>query len=123
MPQLLDRNFAQTVILLCSHSDKEGAFGLVVNRPMLTSGRVVVNLDPPVDMEREIQIWVGGPVEPQHSWMLVGYTPGDQTGVEIEADDTPISEGLYLSTSPKLLRRMFDPAPPARTRLVVGYAG
>ena len=32
MPQLLDPNFARTVVLLCEHA-AEGAFGLVVNRP------------------------------------------------------------------------------------------
>ena len=32
MPQLIDPNFARTVILLCEHAP-EGAFGLVVNRP------------------------------------------------------------------------------------------
>src|SRR4026208_1271540 len=70
MPQLVDPNFSRTVVLLCKHSD-EGAFGLVVNRPLVTSGRVVVNLDPPVTTDRELQIFVGGPVEPQRSWMLI----------------------------------------------------
>ena len=32
MPQLLDPNFARSVVLLCEHS-AEGAFGLVVNHP------------------------------------------------------------------------------------------
>ena len=41
-------------MLLCKHSD-EGAFGLVVNRPLVTTGRVVVNLDPPVSTERELR--------------------------------------------------------------------
>ena len=75
MPQLMDPNFNRTVVLLCRHSTEEGAFGLVVNRPVLTSGRVVVNLDPPASTERELQVWVGGPVEPQRSWMLVGGDP------------------------------------------------
>ena len=33
MPQMMDPNFARTVVLLCDYSE-EGAFGLVVNRPM-----------------------------------------------------------------------------------------
>ena len=52
MPQLLDSNFNKTVVLLCRHSAEEGAFGLVVNRPLITTGRVVVNLDPPVATEQ-----------------------------------------------------------------------
>ena len=46
MPQLMDPNFNRTVVLLCTHSEDQGAFGLVLNRPLVTSGRVVVNLDP-----------------------------------------------------------------------------
>jgi putative transcriptional regulator len=35
----------------------------------------------------------------------------------------PIVEGLSLSTSPDLLRRLLEPNPPAHTRLIVGYSG
>jgi putative transcriptional regulator len=119
MPQLLDPNFTRTVILLCRHSEEDGALGLVINRPLVTTGRVVVNLDPPAATERELELWVGGPVEPQSSWMLVGGEPG-----EVEnAGGIAIADGLYLSTSPDLLRRMLKPDPPERVRLIVGYAG
>ena len=118
MPQMLDPNFSKTVVLLCKHSD-EGAFGLVVNRPLVTSGRIVVNLDPPVATDRDLQVWVGGPVEPEWSWILVGEAPD-------EADETrgmPIADRLYLSTSPDLLRRLLAPSPPVLARFIVGYAG
>ena len=118
MPQLRDPNFERTVVLLCRHSE-EGAFGLVVNRPVTTSGRVVVNLDPPVETDRELQVWVGGPVEPQRSWMLV-HGPLDENDPE---GGMAITDGLYLSTSPDLLRQTLEPDPPARTRLVIGYSG
>jgi putative transcriptional regulator len=119
MPQLADPNFKRTVVLLCRHSDEEGAFGLVVNRRLITSGRVVVNLDPPVSTERGLEIWVGGPVEPERSSMLVGSEP-DREGVE---EDRKIADGLYLSTSPDLLRQVLVGSPPPRTRLIIGYAG
>ena len=118
MPQLVDPNFSRTVVLLCEHSE-EGAFGLVVNRPLVTSGRVVVNLDPPVSTDSDLEVWVGGPVEPQRSWMLVGGEPGSEEFIS----GVCIAEGLYLSTSPDLLRRLLEPDPPPRTRLVVGYSG
>ena len=121
MPQMADPNFARTVVLLCRHND-QGAFGLVVNRPLMTTGRVIVNLNPPVETERELELWIGGPVEPQSSWMLVG----DHT--EEEPDQTGrrgmhIIEGLYLSTSPQRLSRLLEPNPPPRTRLIIGYSG
>ena len=110
MPQLTDPNFSRTVVLLCKHN-AEGAFGLVLNRPLVTAGRVVVNLD--------LQVWVGGPVEPHSSWMLVGSDlEPEQLG-----EGSRIASGLSLSASPDLLRRMLDPNPPPRTRLIVGYSG
>ena len=118
MPQLTDPNFNRTVVLLCTHSEQEGAFGLVLNRPLVTTGRVVVNLDPPVTTDQELEVWVGGPVEQHRSWILVeGVAGGDET------IDVPIAERLYLSTSAELLRRMLEPDPPPRTRLMVGYSG
>jgi len=115
MPQMADPNFARTVILLCKHND-DGAFGLVVNRPLVTTGRVIVNSDPPVETDRELEVWVGGPVEPQTSWMLVG-------DYEEHAGRGHICDGLYLSTSPHRLSRLLEPNPPPRTRLIFGYSG
>ena len=121
MPQMADPNFARTVVVLCQHND-QGAFGLVVNRPLMTTGRVIVNLNPPVETERELELWIGGPVEPQSSWMLVGDNS------EEEAEQTGrrgmhITEGLHLSTSPERLSRLLEPNPPPRTRLIIGYSG
>jgi putative transcriptional regulator len=116
MPQLRDPNFERTVVLLCRHGE-DGAFGLVINRPMLTSGRVVVNLDPPFETERELRVWIGGPVEPQRSWMLVGGPPEHNP-----EDGLAITPEIYLSTSPVLLRHTLE-TEPDRTRLVVGYSG
>ena len=117
MPQLTDPTVTRSVVLLCRHSE-DGAFGLIVNRPMVTNGRVIVTLDPPVMTAHELQLWVGGPVEPQRSWMLVGG--------EIDGDEEvslPIIDGLYLSTSPDLLRKLLTPDPPPRSRLVIGSSG
>jgi putative transcriptional regulator len=100
---------------LCKHNH-EGAFGLIMNRPLVTTGRVVVSLDPPVSTDRELEVWVGGPVEPGSSWILVG-------GQSEKISGWPIVEGVSLSTSPDLLRRLLEPNPPAHTRLIVGYSG
>src|SRR6185295_9493755 len=80
MPQLVDPNFNRTVVLLCKHNE-EGAFGLVVNRPLATAGPIVVEvlasvvkLEPTTEMSgHELQVWVGGPVEPHRSWILDGH--------------------------------------------------
>jgi putative transcriptional regulator len=120
MPQMLDPNFSRTVVLLCEHS-AGGAFGLVVNRPMTmsTRGALVFDLEPPITADHEMQVLVGGPVEPQRSWILVGEQPGEPE----ELRGVRVTHGLYLSTSPDLLRRLFEPSPPPDARLIVGYSG
>jgi putative transcriptional regulator len=126
MPQLADPNFSRTVVLLCKHGT-EGAFGLVVNRPLVTSGPVVVEVRTDADTlehntessARELRVWVGGPVEPQRSWILVGH---DEDAAE-EPHGVRIADGLCLSTSPDLLKRLLGPEPPPRARLIVGYSG
>jgi putative transcriptional regulator len=115
MPQLNDPNFRRTVVLLCKHT-REGAFGLVVNRPMITPARVTMKTDPPVVIDKELELWIGGPVEPERSWILLGHDPGDSEAVEI-------APSVFLSTSPTLLKRLLEPTPPPRSRLLVGYAG
>jgi putative transcriptional regulator len=121
MPQLMDPNFSHTVVLLCKHNE-DGAFGLVLNRPLVTTGRVVVNLDPPVTPDHDLQVWIGGPVEPERSWILIGEEP-DETPDDKDERGMPVSDGLYLSTSPDLLRRLLEPLPPPRARLMIGYSG
>ncbi len=115
MPQLHDPNFRRTVVLLCEHGE-EGAFGLVLNRKTDTPVSSVVRLTPPVDVDNGLQLWIGGPVEPERGWILMGHEPADAESVEV-------CEGLYLSTSPNLLRRLLEDRPPDRTRLLTGYAG
>ena len=114
MPQMHDENFERSVVLLCDHS-REGAFGLVLNRPTTTAAAEVVAFDPPVETHQGPLLWMGGPVEPQRGWILLGES------VDEEAQ-TEVAPGLYLSTSVELLRRIIT-ATPSRTRVLTGYAG
>ena len=109
MPQLQDPNFARSVVLLCDFLP-EGAFGLVLNRPTDAAASSMVRLDPPVEHGNNLPLSTGGPVEPDRGWILVGEEPAD-------AECRTIVEGLYLSTSPVLLRRVLEARPdPARPR-------
>ena len=114
MPQLMDPNFARTVVLLCEFNP-DGAFGLVLNRPTDARAREMVQLDPPIDRGNDLPLWIGGPVEPQRGWILVGHEP--------ESDFRLIRDGLYLSTSPALLRNVLQARPAPRARVLAGYAG
>lgn len=115
MPQLQDPNFARTVVLLCDFVP-DGAFGLVLNRPTEMSARSMVNLDPPIVRANDLPLWVGGPVEPDRGWILLAEPPDD-------AEYRTLIDGLYLSTSPVLLRRILQTRPAPRARVLAGYAG
>jgi putative transcriptional regulator len=116
MPQLIDPNFARSVVLLCEHA-AEGAFGLIVNRPSEVSAASAVSLEPPVDDPNDLPLLIGGPVEPQRGWILTAVPP---EGVESRG----LGAGLHLSASPLLLRRVLTSRPlPRRTHVLAGYAG
>jgi len=115
MPQLQDPNFARTVVLLCDFVP-EGAFGLVLNRPTDAPASEMVKLEPPVDDGNELALHTGGPVEPDRGWILSGEEPAD-------VEHRQIVPGLYLSTSPILLRRVLERRPTPRAMVLAGYAG
>lgn len=117
MPQMLDPNFARSVVLLCKH-EREGAMGLVVNQRTDTRAANMVLLDPPPKRDSGLEIWVGGPVEPQRGWLLLGYDPDS-------AESEAIGNGLYLSASAAVLRRLIEEGADGKTqhRLFLGYAG
>jgi putative transcriptional regulator len=115
MPQLLDPNFAKTVVLLCDFVP-DGAFGIVLNRPTDMPASAMVKLEPAVEHGNDLPLCIGGPVEPQRGWILLADAPED-------AEYRTIVDGLYLSTSPVLLRRVLDTRPAPRARVLAGYAG
>jgi putative transcriptional regulator len=115
MPQLQDPNFARTVILLCDFVP-DGAFGLVLNRPTDMAASTMVRLEPPVSRGNALPLHIGGPVEPERGWILLGQEPE-------EVEYRTIQPGLYLSTSPDLLRKVLESSPSPRARVLAGYAG
>ena len=64
MPQMADPNFAKTVVLLCDYTD-QGALGLVVNRQLPEPASQLIKTKPPVRVNPELRLWMGGPVELQ----------------------------------------------------------
>ncbi len=115
MPQMQDPNFARAVVLLCNFSP-EGAFGLVLNRPTDSAASTMVKLDPAVVSGNSLALSIGGPVEPERGWILLADRPD-------EADYQTIVEGVYLSTSPLLLRAVLSRNPAPRALVLAGYAG
>lgn len=116
MPQMMDPNFAQTVVLLCDYTE-QGAFGLIVNRQMTEPAWKLVKTEPPVRVDPDVRLWIGGPVDPQRTWILTSDTLGP------EEEHREICEGVVLSVSHELTMRLLQAPPSSRARLIVGYAG
>ena len=116
MPQMADPNFARTVILLCDYTN-EGAFGLVVNRQMSEPAREVIKTQPPVRINPELHLWMGGPVDPQRTWVLMSEAQGP------DEEQREICPGVLLSVSHELTLQLLQNPPSSRARVIVGYAG
>jgi putative transcriptional regulator len=75
-PALTDANFARTVVQLVTHSDDDGALGVVVNRPSDTPlgdvlpGWALLAPDPDV-------VFIGGPVQESAAICLARLGPGE----------------------------------------------
>ncbi len=113
MPQLVDPNFTRTVVLLAEYSQR-GAFGLIVNRQMTEPACDVIKPEPPMDIQKDVHLYLGGPVEPHRAWVLTSHR-------ELDDDALEIAEGVYLSAAsgsdPPRAEELARPADAPRDRL------
>lgn len=94
VPTLLDPNFRRTIILLTRHESKEGALGVILNRPC---GTTLGDLAQSPDDLKQVPVFEGGPVEQQH--LLLARILLIENGARFEsfdrddaAADTPTHE-------------------------------
>jgi len=108
-------NFHQTVVLLIRH-DRDGAFGLIINRPSLISAsRMVPGLK--IRPKQDVELWQGGPVDPG-SWFVLIRSSETLEGA------TQISGNLQISSDQDLLRKLLRKKKfKGRFRIYSGYAG
>jgi putative transcriptional regulator len=115
MPQLVDPNFARSVVLMAAHGD-DHSFGLVVNRPTrIGMGDVLGPMGITWCGAPDACVWWGGPVMPRSGWVLHSGSPHASSALRL-------GDGLYLSTSPDELRALAGD-PPAALRFLMGYSG
>ena len=119
MPALGDPNFQRTVVLLGAHSLEDGAFGLVINRPLEVDLSEILDELGLDEVDRGLPpVLGGGPVEPGHGFVL--FEPGDGVGSE---DDLHLPEGLSVSGSSEILGELATGRLPGRFSLILGYSG
>jgi len=115
VPNLKDPNFERTVVLICDHT-KDGAFGLVINRILLSS---FVPLLGGLDIKEyiiDIPVFYGGPVKPEQGYIL--YSPIGNYKPSIK-----INDNLYLTTAKEILIDIATGKGPKKFLFSLGFAG
>jgi len=118
-PAMGDPRFEHSVIFLCAHTS-EGAFGLVINRPVprlkLTDVMQQIGISGTVSIG-EYPILSGGPVETQRGFVLHGG------GIVDDPMGQELPGGLLLSASTDILKAISNGQGPADWLLALGYSG
>ena len=111
---LRDPNFRETVILLLGY-ERDGAMGLIVNRPADVRLADVLRGVDDLATEEEIVFW-GGPVTEGEVFVLLRAPEPPEGATRVFAD-------VHASRRIDLLRRLLAEDGPAPFRVFVGYAG
>jgi putative transcriptional regulator len=116
MPGMADPNFAQTVTLICEHSE-QGALGIVVNQALpMSLAEVFDELDCARSAITQQPVLRGGPVQADRGFVL--HTPGGHWESSL-----PFSEQIHLTTSRDILDALAQGSGPERAVVALGYAG
>ena len=97
MPNLGDPNFYHTVTYICEHNE-DGAMGIVINRPAaLTLNELLPQMGMTPDPKyMDHVVLEGGPVEPEHGFLI--HTPRGEW-----QSSMVISDEITLTTSRDIL--------------------
>jgi putative transcriptional regulator len=117
-PGMGDPRFYHAVILVVRH-DKEGALGIVVNRPVETEpiGRLLEDLGQSGSgASGKVDIFAGGPVQPEVGFVL-------HSAEYKRAGTLAIDGKVAMSSSPAVLRDIASGKGPKKYILAFGYAG
>jgi putative transcriptional regulator len=118
MPAMADPNFSRSVTLMCQHNE-EGAIGITINRLSgFTLGEVLQQLD--INCEHEeissMKVLEGGPVSPDHGFVLHPPTEGFESSMLINDD-------IMVTTSRDILAAIASGNGPQQFLVALGYAG
>ena len=117
-PTIGDGRFAGTVILMLRH-DKDGAFGIVINRPVgeqPIAALLAAAGDKNPAAEGSIQVFSGGPVQPELGFVV--------HSAEYRLADTIDVDGHVAMTADKqVLRDIGAGKGPAKRLFAFGYSG
>ena len=118
MPAMSDPNFSRSVTLLCQHNE-EGAIGITINRKSsFTLGELLFQLNIPCE-NKEVSsqlVLEGGPVSPDHGFVLHTPVEGFDSSIQINDD-------IMVTTSRDVLAAIATGNGPDKFLVALGYAG
>lgn len=112
-PSLTDRFFARSVVLLAEH-DKEGSFGLIINKPSEIRLSQITDEFPGFDP----YLYLGGPVKVENLYFI--HTKGDLIEGSLK-----ILDGLYWGGNVSAVKELIHTRQITEKdiRFFIGYAG
>ena len=118
MPDMADPNFSRSVTLLCQHNE-EGAIGITINRQSgFTLGELLFQLKIPCENQEisSVMVLEGGPVSPDHGFVLHTPVEGFESSVQINDD-------IMVTTSRDVMTAIAAGKGPENFLIALGYAG
>jgi putative transcriptional regulator len=117
-PTIGDPRFAHTVILMVRH-DREGAFGIVLNRPV--GERPIAALleatgENDADVTGVVRVFAGGPVQPELGFVV-------HTAEYRRAETVDVDGRVAMTASRQVLLDMGHNQGPEKSLFALGYAG
>jgi putative transcriptional regulator len=108
-----DTRFEHAVILILQH-DKDGALGIVINRPL--GLRPMADLLGDSSVAGNVQVFVGGPVEPNVGFIV--HSADYRRAATMDVDGR-----VAMTANREVLRDIADKKGPAKSLIAFGYAG
>ena len=118
MPGLEDPNFYRTVSYICEHG-KDGAMGIVVNRPMnIRLTDIIEQMEIPGGEAAELQqpVYIGGPVATDRGFVLHPTSRLWDSTLQITPE-------ISITTSKDILEAIAAGTGPEDCLVALGYAG
>jgi putative transcriptional regulator len=117
-PTIGDPRFAHTVVLMVRH-DQEGAFGIVINRPV--GERSIAALlqatgHDDADVAGSVRVFAGGPVQPELGFVL-------HSGEYRRAETVDVDGRVAMTASRQVLIDIGHNQGPEKSLFALGYAG
>ncbi len=118
--QLNGTYFENSIVIICAHTEEQGAMGLVLNRPVdivkFTDVTDSLNIIPKISPSEQPKVLSGGPVDVDRGFVLHSPEYDLETTIHLDLE-------LSLTASSKIIEDIAKGRGPESYDLCLGYAG